>query len=424
MGQISCGIDFGTSNSTVGVGSGDGVRLVAVEGKNLNIPSAIFFDFDDQATYFGRSAVQRYVDGAGGRFMRSMKSVLGSSLMEDKTRIGSRNIAFADIIGLFIGHLKSVTESVEQQQLEHVVLGRPVFFVDGDEHADRAAATALETAARGQGFKHVLFQYEPVAAALDYERTCTEEELALVIDVGGGTADFSVVRVSPGGAQKASRESDVLSSHGVHIGGTDFDRSLSLRSAMPRLGYRSQIRGLFDETQLRGIPNHHFVELATWHTINRQYSAKNIADAKALLRVSEEPEKLQKLTYVLEHRRGHGIAMAIEAAKIALTSLPSTVLELPTGAVPDNAMIMREDLVEAVSDMVVRLQQALIETLRLGGVNKSSIRTAFLTGGSTEIPLLRDSLLGLMPGARAINGDKFGSVGTGLAIESVNRFGH
>ena len=131
--------------------------------------------------------------------MRSMKSVLGSSLMEEKTRIGPQSVSFANIIGLFIGHLKSVAETHLGQTIDRGVFGRPVFFVDGDEAADRAAAAALEASARRQGFKEIQFQYEPIAAALDYERTCTREELAIVVDVGGGTADFSVIRVSPGG---------------------------------------------------------------------------------------------------------------------------------------------------------------------------------------------------------------------------------
>jgi hypothetical chaperone protein len=221
MGQPAFGIDFGTSNSTVGLMQAGGAALIALEGDYLNVPSAVFFDAEGGRAHFGRAAVQRYVDEYDGRFMRAMKSVLGSSLINDKTRIGARYITFGEIIGLFIGHLKRAAEARIGAEIKAAVIGRPVFFVDGDPEADRAAQSVLETAARAQGFVHIEFQYEPVAAALDYERTCVREELALVIDAGGGTSDFSLVRVSPEGALKHSRDSDVLASHGVHVGGTD-----------------------------------------------------------------------------------------------------------------------------------------------------------------------------------------------------------
>ena len=198
MGQPAFGIDFGTSNSTVGIKRADGAALIALEGEYLNIPSAIFFDAEGGWAHFGRAAVERYVEGHGGRFIRAMKSVLGSSLINDKTRIGAHYVSFGEIIGRFIGHLKRTAEARVDRKIEAAVIGRPVFFVDGDAKADRAAQDALEAAARVQGFAHVEFQFEPVAAALDYEQTCSREELALVIDAGGGTSDFSLVRVSPG----------------------------------------------------------------------------------------------------------------------------------------------------------------------------------------------------------------------------------
>jgi hypothetical chaperone protein len=419
----SCGIDFGTSNSTVGMVRDGIVSLVPLEGDGLNIPSAVFFDFDRGGARFGRAAVQAYIDEHSGRFMRSMKSVLGSSLINDKTRIGPRYITFGEIIGQFVGHLKKVTEAHAGAQIGHVVLGRPVFFVDDDAEADRAAQSSLEAAARAQGFRHVEFQYEPVAAALDYEQSCTREELAMVIDVGGGTADFSVVRVSPEGKAKLSREGDVLASHGVHIGGTDFDRALNMRCAMPVLGSGTLMSSAFDDGQMRPVPAHHFAELATWHKINLQYTPKNIADARALLRTAQEPDKIEKLVEVLEHRRGHELAMAVEAAKIHLTDVPSSAIKMPLEPRPEFIEVSREDLREAIGGMVEKLKTAQEETLRMAGIRSGEVQTVFLTGGSTALPLVRESLIGLMQHARVVDGDMFGSVGVGLAIDAQRRFG-
>ena len=423
MSQAHCGIDFGTSNSTVGMMRQGLAALVPLEGDNLTIPSAVFFDFGQGGAQFGRAAVQRYMDEHEGRFMRALKSVLGSPLVNDKTRIGARHMTFGDIIGQFIGHLKMAAEAQAGKSIGTVVLGRPVFFVDDDPEADRAAEAALAAAARAQGFKEILFQYEPVAAALDYEQSCREEELALVIDAGGGTADFSLVRVSPDRAEKPSRHDDVLASHGVHIGGTDFDRALNLRCAMPLLGYGSLMSSAFEDGTLRPAPAHHFAELATWHKINLQYTAKNMADARALLRTAQEPGKIEKLVEVLEHRRGHEIAMAVEAAKIHLTDAPVSAIRVPLEPRPEFVPVTREDLRNAIADMVERLKATLLETLRMAQTQNASVQTVFLTGGSTALPLVRESLIALLPQAKVVDGDLFGSVGIGLAIDAQRRFG-
>ena len=61
--------------------------------------------------------------------------------------------------------------------------------------------------------------------------------VVLVADIGGGTSDFSIVRVGPERAQRLARRDDLLASHGVHIAGTDFDRHISLARIMPLLGH-------------------------------------------------------------------------------------------------------------------------------------------------------------------------------------------
>lgn len=169
MSNVFCGLDFGTSNSTVGLVEGEKPRLAPVEDTKLTIPSAIFFSFEDNQTYYGRKGIEEYIEGAEGRLMRALKSVLGSSLAKDSTYIKSRQVAFIDILGMFINHLKTKDEEEAGQEIDRVVLGRPVQFVDDNPEADAEAQGQLEAAARKQGFRHIEFQFEPIAAALDYE---------------------------------------------------------------------------------------------------------------------------------------------------------------------------------------------------------------------------------------------------------------
>src|SRR6185436_15228224 len=139
------------------------------------------------------------------------------------------------IIGEFLAHLKDVAESHASCRLTRLELGRPVHFVDDDPVRDKLAETALAEIAREVGFETVSFQYEPIAAALDLEASLDREELALVVDIGGGTSDFSLVKLGPSRVNRLDRSSDVLASSGIHVAGTDFDQQLSLASVMGTL---------------------------------------------------------------------------------------------------------------------------------------------------------------------------------------------
>ncbi len=139
--------------------------------------------------------------------MRSLKSVLGGSLMDETTRIKIPHLHFKEIIGLIVARLKASAECAAGAGVARAVLGRPVHFVDDNPAADRAARDALEEIARAQGFTEIEFQYEPIAAALAYEQTVEREQYALIADIGGGTSDFSIVRVSPEGRARADRGS-------------------------------------------------------------------------------------------------------------------------------------------------------------------------------------------------------------------------
>jgi hypothetical chaperone protein len=312
MHPITCGIDFGTSNSTVAITDEGGARLIPVEGTHLTIPSAVFWETDGPPLY-GRDGIAAYVEGVDGRLMRGLKSTLGSSLIMERTQVGSRTISFRDVIARFFTHLKAQLD-VCTDHTPAVVLGRPVHFVDDDPAADASAQAILEGIAKTTGFRQIAFQYEPIAAALQYERTVAREELVLIVDIGGGTSDFSIVRVAPNRWQQPDRTGDILANDGIRVGGTDFDRLLSLAEVMPHLGFKSTTG------QGRGImPRHYYLDLATWHRINMLYTQRTAADLKALRATADHPERIDRLIKVVQTHAGHGVAMAVEDAKIALS---------------------------------------------------------------------------------------------------------
>ena len=195
------------------------------------------------------------------------------------------------------------------------MLGRPVRFVDDDDKADARAQEVLEAIARRAGFRDVTFVYEPIAAAHHYEQTVQREELALIADIGGGTSDFSVVRVGPRRRKRADRGRDVLATAGVRVGGTDFDTALNLAAVMPLLGLGTRLV----EKNLP-MPNAPYHELATWATINFAYTYANERELAELVALRREPEKVARLLTVVRQRLGHRLAFAVEDAKIALSA--------------------------------------------------------------------------------------------------------
>ena len=345
--------------------------------------------------------------------MRSLKSVLGSSLINEQTQVGAKRLRFDEIVSLFLSYIRKAADEPSS-----VVMGRPVFFVDEDPEADKSAEDQLRQAARQAGFEHIEFQFEPIAAALDYERQVNAEELAFVVDIGGGTSDFSLVRVSPHRRGKPDRKSDILAYSGVHIGGTDFDRRLELDAVLPALGLGAKLRHKNMET-----PSWWYQDLATWQRINFLYDQKLFADIRQVRRDMFEPEKLDRLLEVLENRKGHALLTAVEDVKIQLSSAKRVSMDLQKLAGVEPIDITRKQFERAIADQIDRIHKTIRSTLSQSNVTADAIGAVFLTGGSSRIPLLLATLREVFADARIVEGDAFGSVATGLALEAHTRFG-
>ncbi len=413
----ACGIDFGTSNSTVGWHRPNQTALLALEADKLTLPSVVFFHAEDSVTRYGRAALADYLSGDEGRLMRSLKSLLGTSLMDDFTEVAGRVLPFRELLALFIGELKSRAEVSAGQGFSSAVLGRPVYFVDDDAQADKVAENTLADIARAAGLRHIDFQYEPIAAAFDYESQISREELVLVVDIGGGTSDFALVRLGPERAGKLERKDDILASGGVHIGGTDFDKQLSLAGVMPLLGLGSQLKSGLQ------VPSSPYFNLATWHTINQAYTRKAWAQMVEVTREGREPAKLQALQNLVQQKDGHWLAMQVEAAKINLSTETAAQMDLSRIGASNEVVLERAIFDQAIAGLVGRIGETVNKLLRDAGVAADQVDTVFFTGGSSGVPLLRHSVGELLPKAQRVEGDLFGSIGAGLAIDAVRKFG-
>lgn len=414
----ACGLDFGTSNSTVGWSRPDRpAALLPLEDGKVTLPSVIFFHAEDPLVSYGRAALGDYLAGYEGRLMRSLKSLLGTSMMDDSTEVMGQAMPFRKLLAHFIRELKTRAEQAAGAEFSRAVLGRPVFFIDENPAADQLAEDTLAEIARDAGFGEIAFQYEPIAAAFDYEAGITREELVLVVDIGGGTSDFSLVRLSPERAGHSDRRDDILANGGVHIGGTDFDRALSLARAMPLLGLGSQLRNG------KAMPSSQYFDLASWHTINLVYTRKAWSLVMDNYRDAADTIKLDRLVRLIRERAGHWLAIQVEAAKIALSDAGSTEMDLHRLEQGLNLTITREEFDESIDKLVVKTEKTVQQLLTDAGVDGAAVDTIFFTGGSSSVPLLRQRLAALLPEARCVEGDRFGSIGSGLALDAVRKFG-
>jgi hypothetical chaperone protein len=414
-----CGLDFGTSNSTIGVYQNNGCQLVPLDNNKPAIRSVIFCDFELKQWEFGQYGVNQYLESVPGRLMMSLKSVLGSSLMNDKTVIFNEYVPYTAVLSQFIKHLKTKAENYLGYELTQVVMGRPVHFHDDDLKKDNLAQDTLETIVRDLGFKAVSFQYEPIAAALSYETTIKKEQLALIIDMGGGTSDFTIIRLHPNN-NALDRSNDILANGGIHIAGTDFDKKLSLYSVMPLLGYGSLMSGSSNAIE---FPSSYYHDLTTWHTLTGLYDAKTIAHIRSLRTAAFEKALITRLIHVLEKRAGHHILNSVEIAKQQLSEVAEYKVDLSFIENDLSVSILRNTFNTVISGELEKIITKIKDTVKIAGVSFSDIDAIFYTGGSTKIPVVREKINALFPNAEIIQGDAFGSVGLGLTIDAQKKYG-
>ncbi len=419
-----CAIDFGTSNSAIALPGDTGVALVELEDGQHTMPTAVFYAVEGLASYqephrsYGRAAISSYVEGMEGRLMRSMKSILGSTLATQATDVGGgRSVRYLDVVGSYLRHLKTMAERQADQPLDHVLLGRPVYFVDDDPKRDAAAQAALAQAARDVGFAEVTFQFEPIAAALDFETTVEHEQVVLVADIGGGTSDFSLVRVGPQQRQQIDRKRDILANHGVHIAGTDFDRQIALAQILPTCGYRGQ------GPTGREVPSKVYFDLATWHLINTVYAPGRVAELRGMKSFYANLNDHKRLMAVVQRRLGHALIGQAESAKIEVAGGGVAALDLALIEAGLHVEMNERETMLAIDTDLERIAAAVGETLRQAGLGHERVDALYFTGGSTGLQPLAERIAARLPTARVVRGDRFASVVQGLGVHAQRVFG-
>lgn len=441
------GFDYGTSNCAVGVMDNNKPKIIPLSANGGYLPSTLYapnrdmivnwlyerlpnahqsefkklrsmqlqkgsaalreLALDDipKELYFGHEALTRYLEEPEeGYYIKSPKSFLGASGLHT-TQIQ----LFEDIVAAMMQNVKSQTEKRLEKSIDSVVIGRPINFqgLKGEE-SNKQAIEVLTKAAKRIGFKDIEFQFEPVAAGFEFETTLANETKVLVVDIGGGTTDCSMLLMGPEYVNQLDRQQHLLAHSGVRIGGNDFDIQLAYRGIMPKLGSESLLKSG------KHVPVNSFRQAVAINNINEQtefYSPANRRFLEQLTRDVQQPELLERLLTVHDNKLSYRLVNGAEQAKIRLTDSNDTNIELNDIAKDLNCQVSRELMLlsaKAELNQIAKLMQEAVDE------SSTQPDVIFVTGGTAKSPVLNHFLQQQFPGTKIVIGDHFGSVTAGL----------
>ncbi len=405
-------IDFGTSNSAAAVPFDQGVYRIPIERGAETLPTAVFFPAHGGPMRIGASAAEALIAGDDGRYMRALKSVLGLPLLHEERLISGKRRSLSAIITAFLAELRQRAETATGLSFNKALSGRPVHFHSAAPDKDRQAEEDLRACYLAAGFDEVTFLAEPEAAALACHRMGTDTEIGLIVDIGGGTSDFSVFRTE-------GPRPHILANHGIRLGGTDFDQAISLTHAMPVLGLGSDLRREMG-TGLLPVPRGPYVDLATWAKIPFLYTPETRRLVADMARLAVEPEKMARLVTVLEEELGHDLAFAVERAKIGANGGDGNG-RIAMGGIEKGLVVpvCADDLSTVLAAARTDLRKAAQETLTRAGLSPDQVGRIILVGGSSLMRIVSDDMQALCPNAALLRSEAFTAVVDGLALATA-----
>ncbi|MBW4056683.1 MAG: Hsp70 family protein [Proteobacteria bacterium] len=414
--QIVFGIDFGTTNSALSVYRNGTVEVVAVDGNDGAgelMRSVLYFN-EENEIYVGHEAIRHYVsDGAAGRFMQSIKTFLPNSSF-DSTEVFGTRYTIDDLVAIILRKIKARGEAYVGCPVESVVLGRPVVF-SADAVKDAMAEKRLENAARKSGFKNIWFQYEPIAAALAFEETLQagQERTVFIGDFGGGTSDFSVIRVKGGAFSRSDRRSDVLSLGGVYVAGDKFDSQIMWDKVAYHFGRYARYKTMGKDDWV-GIPKSIIYTLCQWHRIPLLRARKTRELIRVIKGTTDSRQALENLENIINDNFGFFLFQAIEKAKCELSGQEEALIRFTDRDLCINEELGKGEFETLNAENFQQVANCIDEVIARSGLMPAQIDTVFLTGGTSRIPYVQDLFATRFGRGKLENRDAFTSVVQGL----------
>lgn len=414
------GIDFGTSNSALSINVDGQNHAIDIDQYSLNkklLKSIIFYDYSEKTYFYGSEAVDRYIESdAEGRYIQSIKTFLPDTSFKD-TRIGGKSRTIEDIVSMILKRIKNTGEQYLGYQVHDVVIGRPVIFSPIAEK-EQAAEQRLLKAAQLSGFKNVHLEYEPIAAARCYEETLGErdEQVVLVCDFGGGTSDFSVIKLCGKAARSHhDRKKDILSLGGVYIGGDSLDSRLMWEEIAHQFGREAMLLYPMTDSPVK-MPVSIMDRLKQWHLIPQLNTPKTMSFLNEIKHFTQDKEHIENLLSLIENNYGYSLFKAIEQSKIELSSADCSEIKYSDYTISLKRQVSIERFNEVIYKQVKSLQDCILKTVFDAGLQVADIDKVMLTGGTSNVPLIHRFLVETFGHEKMTTTDAFTSVGQGLGL--------
>jgi hypothetical chaperone protein len=413
----SVGIDFGTTNSAIAVASEGEVRVARfpfMETAVETFRSVLFFENARRGSpvprpLAGPAAIERYLEPhEGGRLVQSLKSFAASSVFQT-TQIGSRQYKLEDLIGVFLKILRAAVEDQFGPLGRTATVGRPVRFVGAETRVDEELALGrLRRAYAIAGFDEVNFAYEPIGAAYSYAQRLRSGELVLIADFGGGTSDFSVIRLEPG-----ARKHAIIATGGVPVGGDTFDARIVRHLVSPMLGLNTSYKSV---DKMLPVPASLYRKLESWHHLSFLRSRENLHILQSLRAQATEPQKIDRFLEIVQEDLGYHLHRSVQRAKVELSVNEQAEFLFSDTSVAICKRVSRSDFNGWIADDLRQITDCVEEVLRLADIGHDRVDRVFLTGGSSLVPVLRDAFALKFGFEKLAAGDEFTSVARGLAL--------
>jgi hypothetical chaperone protein len=422
------GLDFGTTNSSLArlTGPAGGVELAHFrlgDALTESFRSLLYLERLKEAgrttikSWAGPEGIERYLSADDkGRLIQSLKSFLASRSLQT-TEIFGRRFQLEELIAKVLRDIRTHAEKQFGSPVRGAVVGKPVRFV-GSESAeeDDYAIGRLTVALHKAGFEQVSFEYEPVAAAYYYESSLDHDELIVIGDFGGGTSDFSLLRVGPSQRKAGNGPRVVLGNEGLPLAGDAFDAKIIRHLVSPVLGAGTELNS---NGKLLPVPNWVYFKLERWHHLSFLKSRETMNMLKSVVKQALESDKIAALVYLVEHELGYHLHRAVQKVKIGLSRHEAEVFHFSDGDVELEASVTRAEFELWIAEELAGVEEKVDALLAKTGVDAKDVDMVFLTGGSSFVPAVRRIFESRFGANKIRTGDEFTSVARGLALRAA-----
>src|SRR5665213_371828 len=423
------GFDFGTTNSSVALlNQNSEIELASfpsLAGPIDSVRSVLYLELLAKANgprkahaFTGAAAIERYLQAEDkGRLIQSLKSHLSSRSLTG-TEVFGRRYKLEDLVARMLADLRLNAEKHFGRPVRYAMVGRPVRFVGAEKpEDDDFAVSRLRTAFAAAGFDHVDFEMEHVAEACAYEATLDREQLILIGDFGGGTSDFSLLRVGREVRRRGRTAKDLLGNSGVGVAGDAFDARIVRKLVSPALGSNTEAKSL--GKLLTAVPAWIYANLERWHYLSflRTNNVREILKSARIRAL--EPEKIEALITLIDEDLGYQLHHAVQQVKFELSRSHSAEFRFRDGSMDLCIPVTRSDFELWIEGDLQAIEGAVDKLIKASGIDPREVDRVFLTGGSSFVPAVRRIFETRFGKDRIRSGNEFTSVAHGLALRAA-----